>query len=66
MKRKANYGDLSVEKTLLGLPDMVKAASETWTNPRVSSFQGEPCWEIDVMPHVVSHSPVMVRLKLDS
>ena len=43
MKRKVNYGDLSVEKTLLGLPGMVKGASETWTNPRVSSFQGEPC-----------------------
>ena len=37
MKRKVNCGELSVEITLLGLPHMVKAASETWPNPRVTA-----------------------------
>ena len=38
---------------------IVKAASETWPNPRVKlnfilawSFQQEPCCEMDVMPNV--------------
>ena len=35
MKRKVNYGELSVEKTLLGLSHIAKATSETWLNPRV-------------------------------
>ena len=45
-----------VEKTLLGLPHIVKAASEPWPNPRVKvnstlawSFQQEACWEMGVM-----------------
>ena len=41
MKQKVNYGELSVEITLLGFPHMVKATSETWPNPPVSSFQQE-------------------------
>ena len=59
VKRKVNCSELSVEKTLLGLPHIVKAASETWPNPRVKlnftlawSFQQEPCCEMDVMPNV--------------
>ena len=41
----------------LGLPHIVKAASETWPNPRVNStlaasFQQEPCWDCDVMSNV--------------
>ena len=52
MKRKVNCGELYVEITLLGLPQMVKATSETWPNPRVSFFRREPCLEIDVMPNV--------------
>ena len=43
MKQKVNCDELPVEITLLGLPHMVKAASETWPNPHVSSFQREPC-----------------------
>ena len=43
MKQKINCGELSIEITLLGLPHMLKAASETWPNPRVSSFQRKPC-----------------------
>ena len=43
MKQKINCGELSVAITLLGLPHMFKAASGTWPNPRVSSFQREPC-----------------------
>ena len=50
MKRKVNCGELSVEKTLLELPHIVKAASETWPNPREEvnstlalAFQHEPC-----------------------
>ena len=35
MKRKINWGELPVEKTLLGLPHIEKAASETKPNPRV-------------------------------
>ena len=35
MKRKVNCGELHVEKTLLGLPHIVKAASETSPNPPV-------------------------------
>ena len=52
MKQKINCGELSVAITLLGLPHMLKAASETWPNPQVSSFQREPCWEIGIMPNV--------------
>ena len=59
VKRKANCGELSVEITLLGLPHMVKAASETWPDPRVNvnstfvrSFQQKPCREMDVIPNV--------------
>ena len=50
MKRKVNCGELAVEKTLLGLPHIVKDAPETWQYPRVKvnstlarSFQHEPC-----------------------
>ena len=57
--RKLIISELSVEKTLLGLPHIVKAATETWPNPRVKlnftlawSFQQEPCCEMDVMPNV--------------
>ena len=52
MKQKVNCDELPVEITLLGLPHMVKAASETWQNPHVSSFKREPFWKIDVMPNV--------------
>ena len=60
VKWKVNCGELSVEITLLGLPHIVKAASETWVNPRVKvnstlarSFQQNSCWEMDViMPNV--------------
>ena len=59
MKREVNCSELSVEKTLLGLPHIVKAASETWPNPRAKlnftlawSFQQEPCCKMDVMPNV--------------
>ena len=60
MKRRVNCVAFSVEKTLLQLPHLVKAASETWLNPpRVKlnftlawSFQQEPCCEMDVMPNV--------------
>ena len=44
---------------MLGLPHIVKAASETWLNPRVRvnstlapSFQEKFCREMDVMPNV--------------
>ena len=39
MKRKVNCGQLSLGITLLGLPHIVKATSETWSNPRVRPFQ---------------------------
>ena len=59
MKWKVNCGDLSVEKTLFRLLQIVKAASETWPNPRVKvasnlarSFQQKPCREMDVMSNV--------------
>ena len=60
VKRKFNCVELSVEITLLGLPHIVKAASETYPNPRVKmistlarSFQQKSCWEMDViMPNV--------------
>ena len=57
VKRKVNCGELSLEITLLGLPHIVKAASETWLNPRVNStlapsFQEKFCREMDVMPNV--------------
>ena len=59
MKRKDNCGELSVEKNLLGLSHIVKAASEIWPNPRVKvnstparSFQQEPCCEKDVKPNM--------------
>ena len=52
MNGKVNYRELSVERALLGLPDTVKATSETSPNPRVSFFQREPWCEIDVMPNV--------------
>ena len=59
VKRKVNWGELSVEITLLELPHIVKAASRTWSNPLVKvnstlarSFQQEPCWDMDVMPNV--------------
>ena len=49
MKRKVNCGELPVEITLLGLPQMMKATSETWPNARVKvnstfarSFQQKP------------------------
>ena len=55
-KRKVKCSKLSVGITLLGLPHIVKIASETLTNERLSSFQQEPCWEMpwemDVMPNV--------------
>ena len=38
MKQKVNCSKLSAEVPLLGLPHMVKAASETWLNPRVKYF----------------------------
>ena len=48
-----------LKKTLLGLPHIVKAASETWSNLRIKvksklarSFQHDPCREMDVMSNV--------------
>ena len=41
MKQKISWGQLSVEMVLLGLPQIVKAASITWPNPRVTSYQRE-------------------------
>ena len=59
MKRKVNCTEISVEITLLRLPYIVKAAPETWPNPRVKlnstvvrSFQQETCWEMDIMPNM--------------
>ena len=59
MERKFNCGELSVEKTLLGLPQIVKATSETWPKIDVKmnsilvwSFQQGPCKEMDVMLNV--------------
>ena len=59
MKRKVNCGELSLEKTLLVLPQIVRTTSETWPNPRLKvnstlagSFQQEPCREMDVIPTV--------------
>ena len=47
------------KQLFLGLPHIVKAASETWPNPRVKvnstlaqSFQQKPCSEKNVMPSV--------------
>ena len=37
---------------LLGLPHIVKAAAETWPNPRASFIQEESRWEMDVMPNL--------------
>ena len=37
MKQKVKCGELSFEITLLGLPHSVKAASETWPNPRITA-----------------------------
>ena len=62
MKQKVNCDELPVEITLLGLPHMVKAASETWPNPCVSSFQREPSWEMDLMPKVDFTLSVMPRI----
>ena len=59
VKRKVNFGELSVEITLLRLLHIVKALIETWQNPGVKvnstiarSFQQKPFWEMDVMPNV--------------
>ena len=59
MKRKVNCTEISVEITLLRLPYIVKAAPETWPNPRVKlnstvvrSFQQETCWEMGIMPNM--------------
>ena len=59
MKRKVNCGELSVEKSLLGLQHIVKATSETWPNPFVKvnstlawSFQQGPCREMGVILNV--------------
>ena len=35
MKQKVNFGELSVEIALLGLPHIAKDASETWPKPCV-------------------------------
>ena len=42
MKQKISCAELSVEITLLGLPHKVKAACETWPNPRVSFLNENP------------------------
>ena len=54
---KANFGGLSVEKTLIGLPQIVKAFYKAWPNPRVKVrtfivFPREPCCEKGVMLNV--------------
>ena len=55
VKRKINCGELSVEKTLVGLPHVVKISCETRPNSHVKvnstlawSFQQEPCCDKDV------------------
>ena len=48
VKRKVNCGELSAEKTLLGLPDIVKAACQIHALKLIQ----EPCCEIDLMPNV--------------
>ena len=47
------------EKTLVGLPHIVKAVSETWSNPQAKvnsthawSFQRESCYKKHIMPNV--------------
>ena len=59
VKWKVNCGELSVEKTLLGLPHIVKATAETWSYLRVKvnstlarSLQQKPRREMDVMLNV--------------
>ena len=59
MKQIVNCGELSVEKTLLGLPHIVEATSETWPDTPVKenstlawSFQQETCREMYVMLNV--------------
>ena len=59
MKRKVIYGELSVKKTLVGLPHIAKAVFDTCPNSRVKvnstlawSFQREPCCEKGAMLNV--------------
>ena len=56
---KVNFGGLSVEKKLIGLPQIVKAVYKAWPNLRVKVrtcivFPREPCYEKGVMPNVNS------------
>ena len=69
MKWKVNLAELSVDKTLLGLPHIVKTVSETWPNPHIklnstlaSSVQQEPFCEMNVMPKVILRSAVITRM----
>ena len=72
MKWKVSFAELSVDKTLLGLPHIVKTASETWSNSHVKlnctlawSVQQEPCCEMNVMPKVILRSAVITRMNLE-
>ena len=66
MKRKVNWSQLSVEIFLLGLPH--KVTSETWPNPRVSSFQREfsSAERLASCKTWVSRSPVIARINLET
>ena len=68
MKRKVDCGQLSVEITSLGLLHIVKAASETWPNTRVSSFQREffSAERLMSCQTWISRSPVTARINLVS
>ena len=66
---KINCVEIFVELTLVWLPLTVK--DRLWNmakvpNPRVKmnstlarSFQQEPCWDMDVIPNVISRSQVL-------
>ena len=66
---KINCVEIFVELTLVWLPHTVKG--RLWNmakvpNPRVKmnstlarSFQQEPCWDMDVIPNVISRSQVL-------
>ena len=61
MKRKINCGELSVEKTLLGMPHIVKATSETWPNPHVK-VNSTLAWSFDLdfsIRRVRTHSYIL-------
>ena len=73
LKGIVNCGELSVEITLLVLPHIVKAASETWPNPRVKvnsnlpgSFQHSPTERETSCQTWISRTPVIARINLET